>query len=158
MNFISAWRTNPGIFPRTSMPTVQDYLDAFRPAAAQGMPILCICLNAPFSGSIQSARNAAEELREEFPDARVYVMDSQLATVLQGQLVEEAADLRDQGLSLEEAVLRLEAVRPTGRIFFQHQRFGIPAPRGADRKGGGCHRHTAEGQAADWISGRRAGV
>ena len=116
--FYQRMADNPGVFPRTSMPTVQDYLDAFRPAAAQGMPILCICLNAPFSGSIQSARNAAEELREEFPDARVYVMDSQLATVLQGQLVEEAADLRDQGLSLEEAVLRLEAVRPTGRIFF----------------------------------------
>ena len=116
--FYQCMADNPGVFPRTSMPTVQDYLDAFRPAAAQGMPILCICLNAPFSGSIQSARNAAEELREEFPDARVYVMDSQLATVLQGQLVEEAADLRDQGLSLEEAVLRLEAVRPTGRIFF----------------------------------------
>ena len=51
----------PGVFPKTSMPTMDDYLEAFRPAAAQGLPILCICLNARFSGSFQSALNAAEE-------------------------------------------------------------------------------------------------
>ena len=116
--FYQRMADNPGVFPRTSMPTIQDYLDVFRPLAARGMPILCICLNAPFSGSIQSARNAAGELKEEFPDARVHVMDSQLATVLQGQLVEEAAALRDRGLSLEEAVAALEPIRASGRIFF----------------------------------------
>ena len=116
--FYQRMADNPGVFPRTSMPTIQDYLDAFRPLAARGMPILCICLNAPFSGSIQSARNAAGELKEEFPDARVHVMDSQLATVLQGQLVEEAAALRDRGLSLEEAVAALQPIRASGRIFF----------------------------------------
>ena len=108
----------PGVFPKTSMPTMGDYLEAFRPAAAQGLPILCICLNAQFSGSIQAARNAAEELREEYPRARVEVLDSTLATVLQGLLVLEAAELRDQGCTLEEAAARLEAVRSTGRIFF----------------------------------------
>ena len=32
--FYQCMADNPGVFPRTSMPTVQDYLDAFRPAAA----------------------------------------------------------------------------------------------------------------------------
>ena len=108
----------PGVFPRTSMPTMDDYLEAFRPAAAQGLPILCICLNARFSGSYQSALNAAEELREEYPQARVEVLDSTLATVLQGLLVMEAAALRDQDCTLEETVERLKAVRSSGRIFF----------------------------------------
>ncbi len=108
----------PGVFPKTSMPTMDDYLEAFRPAAARGLPILCICLNARFSGSYQSALNAAEELREEYPQARVEVMDSTLATVLQGLFVMEAAALRDAGCTLEEAVERLKAIRSTGRIFF----------------------------------------
>ena len=108
----------PGVFPKTSMPTMEDYLDAFRPLAAQGMPILCICLNGRFSGSVQSARNAGEELEEECPGGRVHVMDSQLATVLQGLLVEEAVRLRDLDCSLEEAVEALEPMRMTGRIFF----------------------------------------
>ena len=108
----------PGVFPKTSMPTMEDYLEAFRPLAAQDMPILCICLNAAFSGSCQSALNAAEELREEFPRARVQVVDSTLATVLQGMFVEEAAALRDAGYTLEEAVEALKPLPATGRIFF----------------------------------------
>lgn len=116
--FYQMMADSPGVFPKTSMPTVDDYLEAFRPPAARGLPILCICLNEQFSGSCQAARNAAEELREEFPQARVEVLDSTLATVLQGLFVLEAADLRDRGCTLEEAVERLKPIRSSGRIFF----------------------------------------
>ena len=108
----------PGVFPKTSMPTLEDYLAAFRPLAVRGIPILCICLNANFSGSFQTAQNAAEELREQFPEVRIRVMDSALATVLQGLFVREAAALRDAGLTLDETAEALAALPPTGRIFF----------------------------------------
>lgn len=108
----------PGVFPKTSMPTMEDYLEVFRPAAEEGEPVLCICLNSPFSGSCQTARNAAEDLREQYPQAKIHVMDSRLATVLQGLLVEEAVRLRDLGLTLEQAVAALEPLPSTGRIFF----------------------------------------
>ena len=108
----------PGVFPKTSMPTLEDYLTAFRPLAAQGEPILCICLNANFSGSFQTALNAAAELRERFPTVQIQVMDSALATVLQGLFVQEAVALRDAGLTLDEAVEALAALPSTGRIFF----------------------------------------
>ena len=97
---------------------MDDYLEAFRPPAAAGTPILCICLNSRFSGSYQSALNAAEELKEEFPQVEIQVLDSTLATVLQGLFVEEAAELRDRGLTLEEAVEALRPLPATGRIFF----------------------------------------
>lgn len=116
--FYQMMADRPGVFPKTSMPTVEDYLDAFRPLAAQGKPILCICLNAAFSGSCQSALNAAAELREELPGAQIQVVDSTLATVLQGMFVEEAAALRDAGCTLEEAVDALKPLPATGRIFF----------------------------------------
>lgn len=116
--FYEMMAQRPGVFPKTSMPTMEDYLEAFRPLAVQGLPILCICLNARFSGSYQSALNAAEELREEFPDVKIHVLDSALATVLQGMFVKEAAVLRDAGLELEEAVRALEPLPATGRIFF----------------------------------------
>lgn len=108
----------PGVFPKTSMPTVEDYLEAFYPAVKQGIPVLCICLNGLFSGSCQTARNAAEALKEDFPKAQIQVMDSRLATVLQGLLVEEAARLRDLNLTLEQTVTALEPLPQTGRIFF----------------------------------------
>ena len=106
--FYQRMADNPGIFPKTSMPTLEDYLEVFRPLARAGEPMLCICLNSRFSGSYQTARNAREVLLEDYPRAEIAVVDSQLATVLQGLLVEEAADLRDRGCSLEEAVAALE--------------------------------------------------
>lgn len=108
----------PGVFPKTSMPTIEDYMEAFYPAVQQGIPVLCICLNGLFSGSCQTARNAAGALKEEFPKAQIQVMDSRLATVLQGLLVEEATRLRDLNLTLEQTVTALEPLPQTGRIFF----------------------------------------
>lgn len=108
----------PGCYPKTSMPTLYDYGAAFCGPVKKGLPVLCICLNGAFSGSCQTAVNAAAMMQEEFPRAKIHVMDSQLATVLQGLLVRQAVLLRDQDLTLEEAVPRLEAVRSTGRIFF----------------------------------------
>ena len=107
-----------GEFPKTSMPSVQDYADVFERYARERMPLLCICINAAFSGSIQSAMNARTQILEEYPEAEIEVMDSELVTLLQGMMVEEACRLRGAGLSLKEAVKKLEEIRSSGRIFF----------------------------------------
>ncbi|EJW96689.1 DegV family protein, partial [gut metagenome] len=117
-DFYKAMVDNGSCFPKTSMPSIPDYLQAFRPLAKEGMPILCICLTKRFSGSYQSAFNAAGELKEEFPDARIEVMDSHAVTVLEGVFVREALRLRDKDLTLDEAVLLLKEIRDTGHIFF----------------------------------------
>ena len=108
----------PGVFPKTSMPSMEDYLGAFRPLAEAGTPALCLCISTKFSGSYGCAVTAAGLLREEYPQWELRVMDSRLATALQGELVREAVRLRDEGCGLEEACRRLEAVIPTARILF----------------------------------------
>ena len=107
-----------GVYPKSSMPSVQDYVDVFLPLAEEGIPAICICITTKFSGSYQSASNAADIVKEEYPDARIAVIDSTVDTVLQGQYVLEAVELRDSGMSYEEAVARLEEIKKTGRIFF----------------------------------------
>ena len=107
-----------GVYPKTSMPTIQDYMDAFLPLVQAGKPVLCICINGTYSGSLQSARNARALVLEDYPQAEIHVMDSRLVTILQGQFVCEAVALRDAGATLEEAVTALEPIRDTGHIFF----------------------------------------
>lgn len=107
-----------GIFPKTSMPSIADYADVFEKYAALGIPVLCICLNAKYSGSYQSAFNAREQILEDYPDAEIEVMDSELVTLLQGLLVEEACILGSKGFSASEAKQHLEKIRPSGHIFF----------------------------------------
>ena len=71
---------NPKTFPKTSLPTVQDYYDVFEKYAKQGIDIICFTLSAKFSGSYNSARNAGSMILENYPDIRVTVMDTTLAT------------------------------------------------------------------------------
>ena len=109
---------NSQIFPRTSLPSVQDYADVFEPYLRRGTDILCICLSASLSGSYNSARSAADLVREKYPERKIRVIDSTLVTLLQGMLVLEAARMRDAGLSLEEAAAQVERLKHSGRIFF----------------------------------------
>lgn len=107
-----------GVYPKSSMPSTQDYADVFRPFAKQGMPVVCICITTKFSGSMQSAVAARELVLEEYPKAEITVIDSCINTVLQGLYVLEAVKLRDAGTGYQEAVTRLEQIKSTGRIFF----------------------------------------
>ena len=81
---------NPKIYPKSSMPSVQDYVEVFEPLVREGKPVICICITTKFSGSMQSALNARQMLLEEYPEAEITVMDATVNTVLQGLLVLEA--------------------------------------------------------------------
>ena len=116
--FYQKMADNPDCYPKTSMPSVQDYIDAFLPLVKQGLPVLCICLTKNFSGSMQAAVSAKEEVEEEFPQAKIEVVNSQLVTALQGLFVKEAVKLRNQDVDLEIAVEALKKIRHTGQIFF----------------------------------------
>lgn len=107
-----------GVYPKSSMPSTQDYADVFLPYAKQGTPVVCICITTKFSGSMQSAVNARELTLEEYPNAEITVIDSCVDTVLQGLYVLEAVKLRDSGTGYRDAVARLEEIKSTGRIFF----------------------------------------
>lgn len=117
-DFYQIMSENEDCFPKTSMPSVQDYIDTIKPLTDQGMPVLCICLTKKFSGSLQSAVNAKMEILEENSNADIEVMDSELVTALEGMLVKEAVRLRDMDMEMREAVSHLEKIRGTGEIFF----------------------------------------
>ena len=117
-DFYQEMADNQGCYPKTSMPSVQDYIDAFLPYVREKMPVLCICLTKKFSGSMQSALSARELILEDYPDAKIRVIDTTLCTVLQGLLVLEAAAMQERGAGFEETAERIEAIKSTGRIFF----------------------------------------
>lgn len=107
-----------GVYPKSSMPSIKDYEEAFLPFAEAGIPVICICITTKFSGSMQSALNARTLIKEKYPQAEITVIDATINTVLQGQYVLEAVYLRDHGVTYEDAVTRLEEIKSTGRIFF----------------------------------------
>ncbi|MDE7479621.1 MAG: DegV family protein [Lachnospiraceae bacterium] len=109
---------DPTTFPKSSMPSVQDYVDVFTPIVQEEKAVICICITTKFSGSYQSAMNAKEMLLESYPNARIKVMDSTINTVLQGLFVLEAIKMYEAKLPYEKVIEELEKIKSTGRIFF----------------------------------------
>ncbi|NLL93100.1 MAG: DegV family protein [Clostridiales bacterium] len=109
---------NEHVVPKSSLPSVQDFVDAFMPYVEAGTPIICICITDKFSGSYQSATNAANIIKEDYPDAVITVVNSMVNTVLQGILVSEIVRMRDNNVSYEETLERIQEMIPTGRIIF----------------------------------------
>ena len=106
------------IFPKTSLPSVQDYINAFTPALEAGKDILCFTITDTLSGSFQSAVSAKEILKENYPNAVIYIENSWAATGSQYLLVREAARMAQSGYSLEQVHDYVEKTKKDSRIFF----------------------------------------
>ncbi|MBQ7102870.1 MAG: DegV family EDD domain-containing protein, partial [Anaerotignum sp.] len=72
------------LFPKTSLPSVQTYMDAMEAELKEGKDVLCLCLSSKFSGSYGSAVNAANILSEEYPERIIRVVDTTCATGCEG--------------------------------------------------------------------------
>ena len=105
------------LFPKTSLPSVQSYMDAMEAALKENKDVLCLCLSSKFSGSFQSAMNAANILSESYPDHVIKVIDTTCATACEGMMVLEACRMKDAGMDINAVVEKLEVLKETSRIF-----------------------------------------
>ena len=110
--------SDPTTFPKSSMPSVQDYVDVFMPVVQENKAVICLCITTKFSGSYQSAMGARQIVLESFPQAQITVMDTTINTVLQGLFVLEAIKLYEANIPYEEVIKELDSIKKTGRIFF----------------------------------------
>ena len=97
-----------GKLPKTSAVNPELWADAMRPALEQGQDVLMLVFSSALSATCQNAFIAAEELRGEFPDRKLIVIDSLCAAIGLGLLVHTAAKLRDAGKSIEETAAWIE--------------------------------------------------
>ena len=80
----------------------------FETAIKEGSDILCITVSSGLSGSYSTICITADELREQYPDATIRVIDSLSATLACGFLCVDAIELKNQGKSLEETAADIE--------------------------------------------------
>ena len=97
-----------GKLPKTAAVNPDGWAAAIRPALKAGRDVLVLAFSSALSATYQSAVIAAEELREEFPDRKLIVIDTLCAAVGQGLLVYTAAKLRSQGQTLDQVAAWVE--------------------------------------------------
>lgn len=104
--------------PKSSLPSTEDFVEAFLPSVLKNIPVLCICITAKFSGSFNSAQVAKNIILEDHPDAKIEVLDSCLNTMSQALLVHEAVRMQEAGIPYNDCISKLNEIKSTGRIYF----------------------------------------
>lgn len=87
----------------------EDSADLFRKRAAEGCDILHIAFSSALSSSYNNSCIAATQVMEEFPEAKIIVIDSLSAALGEGLMVYRAVQLRSEGKSLEETAAYLNS-------------------------------------------------
>jgi len=92
-----------GAETRTSQVNAEEYTAYFESFLKEGKDVLHLALSSGISGSYNSARLAAEDLRAKYPERKLYVVDSLAAASGYGLLMDKLADLRDGGMDIDQA-------------------------------------------------------
>lgn len=104
--------------PTTAMVTAYTAKEFFTPVLQKGFDIIHIGFSSRLSGTFDQICAAAKELREEFPDRRITVVDSKAACFVEGLIAYYALRARDNGASYDECVKLAEKLSGQSCGFF----------------------------------------
>lgn len=90
-----------GADTKTSQINVAEFTEYFEGFLKEGKDILHLTLSSGISGVVNSAMLARDTLLEEYPDRKIYIIDSLAASSGYGLLMDKLADLRDEGRSID---------------------------------------------------------
>lgn len=87
---------------KTSQVTPEMWERTFRELLAAGHDVLTIAFSSGLSGTCSAAFMAAEEVRADYPDRKIHVIDSLQASAGEGLMVHYALENRANGMSIDE--------------------------------------------------------
>ena len=117
-DFIERIASERNLFPKTSQPSPQDYIDVFEPSLREGVDILSVSISSKLSGSYASAVMAKNMMQEEYPNRKIMLLDSLSASLGQGIIIREIVRMREAGLSLEETMEKAERIVASTSLYF----------------------------------------
>ncbi|MBQ6017272.1 MAG: DegV family protein [Clostridiales bacterium] len=97
-----------GVKYKTAQVSIKTYTEILREHLGMGKDVIYIACSSALSSSVKTAYVVRDELRAEFPDRKVIIVDSLISGMAQGLLAIECAKMRDQGKSLDEVETWIE--------------------------------------------------
>lgn len=91
-----------GQTPKTSQVSPVDFEKEFRELARSGREGIYIAFSSQLSGTYQTAAMVRDQVKEDYPDLSLSIIDTKCASLGAGLIVKEAARLSAEGASLEE--------------------------------------------------------
>ena len=91
-----------GAMTKTSQVSVGEYTEYFKKFLDEGKDILHLTLSTGISGTYNSAVIAMNDLKEEYPDRKIYVVDSLCASGGFGLIMKTLSEKKQAGMSVDE--------------------------------------------------------
>ena len=91
-----------GVLPKTSAISPVTYINYFEPFLKEGHDILYVHFSAAMSGTFSALHIAEEELKEKYPDRKIYKIDTKGISILSYIIVKEISELYKSGKTIEE--------------------------------------------------------
>lgn len=104
--------------PTSSQPSVDSLVQAFTRTVEHGGEAVGVFVSEKMSGTVQTARLAADMVRERFADARIEIVDSRSNSMEEGFAAIAAAKAAQAGRSIDECVnAALESMKRSRYLF-----------------------------------------
>jgi DegV family protein with EDD domain len=110
------WVKETGMVPKTSQPSIGQFIEFYRGIAQPGDVLLSIHLTSKLSGTYESAVMAARELESE--PFEIHVFDTLAGTAIQGYMCQEAREMDREGKKIEDIMERLRVIRDSTEVIF----------------------------------------
>ena len=104
--------------PTTSQPSIGDFVDVYEPLVDEGHDVVSVHISGGISGTVESARQAKEQLAASKGVDRVTVVDSESAAGGMGLVMLGGAKVAAAGGSAEEVVARMRETRAALKMWF----------------------------------------
>jgi len=107
-----------GKIPTSSQPSAWEFLTIFKEIIDAGDDIVAIFISSEMSGTYINAVSAKMELLEEFPDAKIEIIDSRTNCMALGAIVLEAARAAKNNATFDEVVASALRARNSVNFYF----------------------------------------
>ena len=105
---------NGTVFPKTSQPSVGEFIDVYEKLGNDGSDIISIHISDQLSGTINSARQAAKHLEGKI---KVHIIDSKQISIALGLITISAATAVKEGKTLNEVLDLTESLIARSHVF-----------------------------------------
>ena len=119
--------TTSEVFPKTSQPSPQSYVDFFEEVKENGDECICIMLSSGLSGTYQSMVGVKNSIEN---NDHIHVINSKTLCGPHRYMVKRALEMQKNGATLEEVLKEVD------RLCNSHKSFLIPQDFGFLKRGG----------------------
>jgi DegV family protein with EDD domain len=115
--FYEGLRTSAQL-PTTSQPSIGDFLAVYEPLVEEGRDIVSVHISGGISGTVESARQAATDLRARKPQRRIEVIDTQSACGIIALTAMAGAAAARAGGDIDAVTARVRSAVDIAKIWF----------------------------------------